>query len=93
MSTNECDAAAPEAVTDHEKTEIRRNRRPSVQFFDKNLIRRRSSGQEKQQQLQQQLPRLPSIDSNDESEAPDVDRQKHDCENLESNRNSNEKNE
>ena len=43
------------------------NRRPSVQFIDKNVIRRRSSGNEKPTQ------RLSSINSNAESESTDFD--------------------
>ncbi len=73
MSTTEYDADE-EAVSDREKARCRRNRRPSVQFIDKNLIRRRSSGLEKQQTYNQQLPpRLPSINADDEFESTDVD--------------------
>jgi hypothetical protein len=75
MSTTEYDADE-EAVSDREKARCRRNRRPSVQFIDKNLIRRRSSGLEKQYSLGQQQPRLPSISANDESEPTDVDQYK-----------------
>jgi hypothetical protein len=90
MSTSEHDADA-EAISDREKARCRRNRRPSVQFIDKNLIRRRSSGLEKsyQHSLQQQ-PRLPSISANEELELTEVDQQqqpkpelqRQDCENL-----------
>jgi hypothetical protein len=69
MSTTEYDADE-EAVSDREKARCRQNRRPSVQFIDKNLIRRRSSGLEKQYSISQQ-PRLPSINSNDELESTD----------------------
>jgi hypothetical protein len=48
MSNNEHDDE--EAAVDREKAQCRRNRRPSVQFIDKNLIRRRSSGNEKSAQ-------------------------------------------
>jgi len=77
MSTAEYDADV-EAITDREKVHCRRNRRPSVQFIDKNLIRRRSSGLEKHSQYNQvQVSRLPSINSNDETESTDtVDEQK-----------------
>jgi len=75
MSTKEYDADA-EAVSDLEKARCRRNRRPSVQFIDKNLIRRRSSGPEKQRQYSlQQASRLPSIHSNDELESADLDQE------------------
>jgi hypothetical protein len=75
MSTKEYDADV-EAVSDLEKARCRRNRRPSVQFIDKNLIRRRSSGPEKQRQYSlQQTSRLPSIHSNDELESADLDQQ------------------
>jgi hypothetical protein len=66
MSNNEVDDE--EAAADREKARCRRNRRPSVQFIDINLIRRRSSGNEKQSQ------RLSSINSNLESESSDFDR-------------------
>ncbi|CAF3019471.1 unnamed protein product [Rotaria sp. Silwood2] len=75
MSTEKYDADV-EAISDLEKARCRRNRRPSVQFIDKNLIRRRSSGLEKQSQVTQQRTRLPSISSNDEYESTDVDNQK-----------------
>ena len=74
MSTIE-HIADEEAVSDREKARCRRNRRPSVQFIDKNLIRRRSSGLEKQQSLGQQAPRLSSINSTEETESTDVDQQ------------------
>ncbi|CAF4558420.1 unnamed protein product [Rotaria sp. Silwood2] len=80
MSTEKYDADV-EAISDLEKARCRRNRRPSVQFIDKNLIRRRSSGLEKQSQVTQQRTRLPSISSNDEYESTDVDNQKPECEN------------
>ena len=80
MSTNEHEPDA-EIVSDLAKARCRRNRRPSVQFIDKNLIRRRSSGQEKQQLVAQKAP-LPSITSIDESEATDADQQQQYCENL-----------
>ncbi|UJR27567.1 hypothetical protein I4U23_008848 [Adineta vaga] len=78
MSTNEFDVADAEIRSDHEKAEVRRNRRPSVQFIDKSLIRRRSSGQEKPQTHIQQPSRLESIDSHDETEVVNIDEQKHD---------------
>jgi hypothetical protein len=92
MSTIE-DDANEDAISEREKARCRRHRRPSVQFIDKNLIRRRSSGLEKQAQYNsQQPPRLPSINSNDELESTDVDQQqllqKQDCENSEENRTS-----
>lgn len=90
MSTIEHDVDG-EAVSDREKVHCRRNRRPSVQFIDKSLIRRRSSGLEKQSTYSQQVPRLPSIHSNDEPEGNDDQQtatlppipslQKGDCEN------------
>jgi hypothetical protein len=92
MSTIE-DDGNEDAISEREKARCRRHRRPSVQFIDKNLIRRRSSGLEKQAQYNsQQPPRLPSINSNDEVESTDVDQQqplqKQDCENSEENRTS-----
>jgi hypothetical protein len=90
MSTGEYDADV-EAVSDREKARCRRNRRPSVQFIDKNLIRRRSSGLDKTYQSSlQQSSRLPSINANDEYESTDIDQQQEqqpqqrqqDCENL-----------
>ncbi|CAF4648087.1 unnamed protein product [Rotaria sp. Silwood1] len=75
MSTTQYDADV-EAISDLEKARCRRNRRPSVQFIDKNLIRRRSSGLEKQPTLTQQRTRLPSISSTDEYESTYVDNQK-----------------
>jgi hypothetical protein len=80
MSTHENDADE-EAVADREKARCRRNRRPSVQFIDRNLIRRRSTGQEKQQQILQQS-RLPSIHSNEELEATESEQPRRYCENL-----------
>jgi hypothetical protein len=59
-----------EAASDREKALCRRNRRTSVQFIDKNLIRRRSSGNDKPTQAQ---PRLLSINANGETEAVDLD--------------------
>lgn len=87
MSTNEHDVDG-EAISDREKVHCRRSRRPSVQFIDKNLIRRRSSGLEKQSTYVQQVPRLPSINSNDELDTnerqtiPEPLLQREDCENL-----------
>ena len=82
MSTSEFDNDDAEIRSDHEKAEVRRNRRPSVQFIDKNLIRRRSGGLEKQQTITQpqQPTRLASIDSHGEVEAAEVEEHKHDCE-------------
>ena len=76
-------AADEEAVADREKARCRRNRRPSVQFIDKNLIRRRSLGPDKlSQQPFFQQSRLPSIHSNDERETDVADpSQRRDCEN------------
>ncbi|CAF0976953.1 unnamed protein product [Rotaria sordida] len=68
MSTTKYDADV-EAASDHEKAQCRRSRRPSVQFIDKNLIRRRSSGLEKQLQTNQQRPRLPSITTASDSDS------------------------
>ena len=89
MSANENNDAAvtaadEEAVSDREKARCRRNRRPSVQFIDKNLIRRRSLGAEKStQQPFFQQSRLPSIHGNDEVETNDADpSQQPDCENA-----------
>jgi hypothetical protein len=79
MSTHETDADE-EAVSDREKARCRRNRRPSVQFIDKNLIRRRSLGQEKFLQQQQQQSRLPSIHAIEESESAVLNSQRPDCE-------------
>lgn len=90
MSTTENDVDG-EAVSDREKVQCRRNRRPSVQFIDKSLIRRRSSGLEKTPTHIQQVPRLPSIHSHDELEDNDDQHttttslptlQKEDCENF-----------
>ncbi len=83
MSTNENDVDT-EAVSDLEKARLRRNRRPSVQFIDKNLIKRRSSVPEKQNSLKQQKPRLASIHANEEAEAAEFDQQQQRyCEILE----------
>jgi hypothetical protein len=81
MSTNEHNVDA-EAVADLEKARCRRNRRPSVQFIDKNLIKRRSSVPEKQHPSIQRKSRLASIHSNEEAEAAEVDRQQRYCETL-----------
>ena len=80
MSTSEVNLV-DEAIADLEKARCRRNRRPSVQFIDKNLIRRRSSGQEKPQ-AEFQPSRLPSIHGNDEPESADVAAPPRDCETL-----------
>ncbi len=69
MSNNEHDDE--EAAADREKARCRRNRRPSVQFIDNNLFRRRSSGNDKP--LQAQPQRLVSINSNYEAESVDLD--------------------
>lgn len=74
--------ADQEAISDLEKARCRRNRRPSVQFIDKNLIRRRPSGLEKQQAASQPRARLASISSNDEYECPEAENQKQYCENF-----------
>jgi len=66
MSNNENDDE--EAAADREKARCRRNRRTSVQFIDKNVIRRRSSGNEKASQS-----RLLSINSNGETDSSDFD--------------------
>lgn len=76
MSNNEQDNDE-EAAADREKARCRRNRRPSVQFIDKNLIRRRSSGNEKPVQSQ----RLTSIHSNHEIDPLDFDRSQQYSEN------------
>ena len=78
MSTSEVNLVE-EAIADLEKARCRRNRRPSVQFIDKNLIRRRSSGQEKPQ-AEFQPSRLPSIHGHDEPECADVGAPPRDCE-------------
>jgi hypothetical protein len=78
MSNNE--TQDEEAVTDREKG-YRRNRRPSVQFIDINIIRRRSSGNEKQPQ------RLTSINSNRENQSNDPDHLQQNSENLILNKN------
>lgn len=61
-----------DAVEDLEKARCRRNRRQSVQFIDKNLIRRRSVAQDKfppsQQQSLFQQSKLPSISASEENE-------------------------
>ena len=80
MSTSEVNSV-DEAISDLEKARCRRNRRPSVQFIDKNLIRRRSSGQEKPQ-AEFQPSRLPSIHGNDEPECADADAPPRDCESI-----------
>lgn len=77
MSNNEQDNDE-EAAADREKARCRRNRRPSVQFIDKNLIRRRSSGNEKPVPSQ----RLTSIHSNHEIDTLDVDRSRQYSENF-----------
>ncbi len=77
MPNNEIDeeeaTAEAEALAEVEKIRCRSNRRPSVQFIDKNVIRRRSSGPDKQQ------PRLPSISSKFEDDSVD-DQEKRYCE-------------
>ena len=60
-----------EAAADRETARCRQNRRPSVQFIDKNLSRRRSSGNEKPASAQPQ--RLSSINSNYEVDPNDID--------------------
>ena len=70
MSNNGHDDNDHEAAADREKARCRRNRRPSVQFIDKNLIRRRSSGNDKPTQAQ---PRLLSITSHGGNESVDLD--------------------
>ena len=62
MSTND------DATVDPDDTHCRHNRRPSVQFIAKDLIRRRSSGNDRQQQ------RLLSINSIHEARARESDR-------------------
>ena len=69
MSRNEIDEQ--ESSIDHDKAHSRRNRRSSVQFIDKNLIRRRSSGNDKP--VSTQPLRLLSINSNCETESSDLD--------------------
>lgn len=69
MSNNEIDDE--EAAADREKARCRRNRRPSVQFIDRNVIRRRSSENEKSAQVQAQ--RLLSINSTGETESVGLD--------------------
>lgn len=87
MSTSEHDVDG-EAISDREKAQCRRHRRPSVQFIDKSLIRRRSSGLDKSSTYVQQVPRLPSINSNDELDANEQQTKlepllpREDCENL-----------
>ncbi len=80
MSNDEIDyaAAVAQAIAEVEKAPFRSNRRPSVQFIDKNVIRRRSSGNEKQQL---QPPRLPSISSKPENNEPTYfEQQNRSCE-------------
>ena len=72
--SNEPKANDDEAFADPEKGQCRRHRRSSVQFIDKSLIRRRSSGNDKQG-LQQ---RLLSFDT--PYELDDLDRLQHYCE-------------
>lgn len=70
-----------EALSELEKSRCRENRRQSVQFIDKNLIRRRSAGQEKYTQhsiLQQS--QLPSITGEDETETNEIESQQPLCE-------------
>jgi len=69
-----------EAAADNEKVQCRRNRRPSVQFIDKSLIRRRSSGNEKPSLTQS--PRLLPINSNCENISNDLDYLQQYSENL-----------
>ncbi len=69
-----------EAAADREKPRYRSDRRTSVQFIDKNLIRRRSSGNDKPAQSQSQ--RLPSINTNYESQSFDFDRSQQYSENC-----------
>jgi hypothetical protein len=69
-----------EAAADREKPRYRSDRRTSVQFIDKNLIRRRSSGNDKPAQSQSQ--RLTSINSNYGSESVDLDRLRQYSENC-----------
>ncbi|CAF3409965.1 unnamed protein product [Rotaria socialis] len=69
MSNDENNAA--EAAAELEKLDCRRNRRTSLQFIDKNVIRRRSSGNEKQGQPPPQ--RLYSISSHPDRESSDLD--------------------
>lgn len=52
-------------VDPNEKSDYRRGRRASVQFIDKNLIRRRSSGNEKQAQPPSRLILGSTIESDD----------------------------
>lgn len=79
MSTND-NYDNDEAAADVEKAQCRRNRRTSIQFIDKNLIRRRSSGNEKPGSAQP--PRLFSIDANCERESSDLDHLQQYSENL-----------
>jgi hypothetical protein len=69
-----------EAAADNEKAQCRRNRRPSVQFIDKSLIRRRSSENEKQSLTQSK--RLLPINSNCENISNDLDYLQQYSENL-----------
>ncbi|CAF1005467.1 unnamed protein product [Rotaria sp. Silwood1] len=71
MSNNENDGNDDELAVDPEKVQGRRNRRTSIQFIDKNLIRRRSSGNEKPQG--QQTQRLSSINSTSDKDSVDLD--------------------
>jgi hypothetical protein len=68
-----------EAVADREDARRRNNRRTSIQFIDKDLIRRRSSGNEKTSPIQR---RLSSINSTCESGSVDVDYLQQYSENL-----------
>ncbi|CAF4018250.1 unnamed protein product, partial [Rotaria magnacalcarata] len=69
MSNDENNTA--EATAELEELECRRNRRTSLQFIDKNVIRRRSSGNEKQGQSP--IQRLYSISSRPDREPSDLD--------------------
>lgn len=88
MSTNEAipPVVDEEAVSDVEKARCRRNRRQSVQFIDKNLIRRRSLGYDKfsqhQQQSQFQQSKLQSISAVEENEPIEKESERHDCEHF-----------
>lgn len=72
--SDEPNANDDEAFVDPDKGQCRRHRRSSVQFIDKNLIRRRSSGNDKSGPQQ----RLLSFDT--PYELDDRDRLEHYCE-------------
>ena len=63
--SNEQNTNDDETFIDPDKGQCRRHRRSSVQFIDKSLIRRRSSGNDKQGQQQRLLSFDTTYESND----------------------------